>query len=84
MPAYIYFIRAVRDVINVVYTVHSLTHLLVHHLMQGLCQSCPKLIVLVINKIISYVSVMANPPLCGRFSIKIIFLKLKCNYFCYR
>lgn len=41
--------------------------------MQDLCQRRPKLIVLVINKIISYVSVMVNPPLCGRFLIKIVF-----------
>ncbi len=51
--------------------------------MQGLCHSCPKLTVLVITKIIFYVSVMVNPPICLSSLVTVVFLMIKYNYCCY-
>lgn len=63
-----------------------LTNLWAHHTMLGLYS---KLKVLVIMKIIPYVSAIFNPPEwkwyfeTGRLNIKMVFVMLKFNYFCY-
>lgn len=45
-----------------------------------LCHICPESTALVITKVMSHVSVWANPPVCTSSLIKMIFLMLEHNY----